>query len=148
MSRIKLKIPDTSLFSTEITVRISDINYGNHLGNEIVLSYMQETRLRFFRSLGYKDELNIEGIGTIQADAAIEYRGESFHGDIIRCTLFLGDIGKRSIDFYYVLENAVNGKLIARGKTGIAFYDYTLKTTVNIPQQLLEKVPRSAKLIS
>ncbi len=142
MSRIKLKIPDTPLFSTEITVRISDINYGNHLGNEMILSFMQETRLRFFQSLGYQDELNIEGIGTIQADAAIEYRGESFHGDIIKSRLFLGDLGKRSIDFFYLLENAENAKLIARGKTGIAFYDYTLKSTVSIPSGLLEKVQR------
>ncbi len=142
MSRIKLKIPDTRLFSTEITVRISDINYGNHLGNEMILSFMQETRLRFFQSLGYRDELNIEGIGTIQADAAIEYRGESFHGDVIKCSLFLGDLGRRSIDFYYVLENADNSRLIARGKTGIAFYDYKLKTTVSIPPALLEKVQR------
>lgn len=142
MSRIKLKIPDTRLFSTEITVRISDINYGNHLGNEMILSFMQETRLRFFQSLGYRDELNIEGIGTIQADAAIEYRGESFHGDVIKCSLFLGDLGRRSIDFYYVLENADNSRLIARGKTGIAFYDYQLKTTVSIPPALLEKVQR------
>lgn len=142
MSRIKLKIPDTRLFTTEITVRISDINYGNHLGNEMILSFMQETRLRFFQSLGYRDELNIEGIGTIQADAAIEYRGESFHGDVIKCSLFLGDLGRRSIDFYYVLENADNSRLIARGKTGIAFYDYKLKTTVSIPPALLEKVQR------
>lgn len=142
MSRIKLKIPDTRLFSTQITVRISDINYGNHLGNEMILSFMQETRLRYFQSLGYRDELNIEGIGTIQADAAIEYRGESFHGDVIRCDLFLGDLGKRSIDFYYTMENAHNDRLIARGKTGIAFYDYSLKTTVSIPGALLEKVQR------
>lgn len=142
MSRIKLKIPDTPLFSTEISVRISDINYGNHLGNEMILSYMQETRLRFFQSLGYKDELNIEGIGTIQADAAIEYRGESFHGDTITCTLFLGEVGRRSIDFFYTLENVATEKLIARGKTGIAFFDYSLKTTVSIPQSLLEKVQR------
>lgn len=142
MSRIKLKIPDTSIFSTEITVRISDINYGNHLGNEMILSYMQETRLRFFQSLGYQDELNIEGIGTIQADAAIEYRGESFHGDVIKCTLYIGEMGRRSIDFLYTLENMEEEKLIAKGKTGIAFFDYALKTTVSIPQRLLEKVNR------
>ena len=142
MSRVRLKIPSTELFSTEISVRISDINYGNHLGNEMILSYMQETRLRFFQSLGYKDELHIENIGTIQADAAIEYRGEAFHGDSITCRLFLGDIGRRSIDFYYLLENTAKDTLIARGKTGIAFYDYALKSTVSIPTTLLEKVSR------
>lgn len=103
---------------------------------------MQETRLRFFQSLGYRDELSIEGIGTIQADAAIEYRGEAFHGDSINCRLFLGDIGRRSIDFFYVLENIANQTLIARGKTGIAFYDYEHRTTVSIPTALLEKVSR------
>ena len=59
---------------------ISDINYGNHLGNERVLAYMQETRLRYFQSLGYDDELHIEGIGTIQADAAIELPRRGFPG--------------------------------------------------------------------
>jgi len=142
MSRVKLKIPSIELFSTDINVRISDINYGNHLGNEMVLSFMQETRLRFFQSLGYRNELSIEGIGTIQADAAIEYRGEAFHGDTITCKLFLGEIGSRSIEFFYVLENTANQKLIARGKTGIAFYNYEQRTTVSIPTALLEKVSR------
>ena len=133
-------MPTQSIFETEISVRISDINYGNHLGNEQVLSYMQETRLRFFQSLGYKSELEIEGIGTIQADAALEYRGEAFHGDTVHCTLYIGEIGKRSIDFYYKLERKTDGQLIARGKTGIAFFDYTLRKTVSVPKPLLDKM--------
>ena len=140
MARVKLTLPTQSLFSTEIEVRISDINYGNHLGNEVVLSYMQETRLRFFQSLGYQDELHIEGIGTIQADAAIEYRGEAFQGDVLRCTLLLGEIGKRSIDFYYLLERNGDRQLIARGKTGIAFFDYALRKTVAVPTTVLDKI--------
>ncbi len=119
---------------------ISDINYGNHLGNDRVLSYMQETRLRFFQSLGYRDELEIEAVGTIQADAMIEYRGEAFQGDIIKCELFIGEIGKRSIDFYYLLSHAGKEQHIAKGKTGIAFYDYTQGSTVAVPAGFLEKV--------
>lgn len=119
---------------------ISDINYGNHLGNDRVLSYMQETRLRYFQSLGYRDELHIEGIGTIQADAAIEYRGEAFQGDKVNCELFAGDIGKRSIDFYYLLSHAIKGHVIARGKTGIAFFDYEKGSTANVPETFLERM--------
>lgn len=119
---------------------ISDINYGNHLGNDRVLSYMQETRLRYFQSLGYQDELHIEGVGTIQADAAIAYQGEAFQGDRIRCELFLGDIGKRSIDFFYKLSHAEKGHPVAQGKTGIAFYDYQQTSTVSVPEGFLTKV--------
>ena len=140
MSRVKIKLPEQVVFKTEITIQIADINYGQHQGNDRVLAFMQETRLRFFRSLGYQDELHIESIGTIQADAAIEYRGEAFYGDVLTCTLYLGDIGRRSIDFYYTLENKDNGRLVARGKTGIAFYDYQLTSTVNVPPALLAKI--------
>ena len=140
MSRVKIKLPEQPVFETEIAIQISDINYGNHLGNDRVLAFMQETRLRYFRQLGYQDELHIEGIGTIQADAAIEYRGEAFYGDVLRCSLYIGDIGRRSIDFYYKLENQATDKLVARGKTGIAFYDYQLTTTVNVPPVLLAKI--------
>jgi len=144
MSRVKIRLPERKLYETEITVMISDINYGNHLGNDRVLAYMQETRLRFFQSLGYRDELHIEGIGTIQADAAIEYRGEAFQGDTIKCELFVGDIGKRSIDFYYLLSNAVKGHLVARGKTGIAFFDYKQTSTVSVPEGFLKRIEEKA----
>ena len=140
MSRAKIRLPEPKLFETEITVMISDINYGNHLGNDRVLSYMQETRLRYFQSLGYRDELQIEGVGTIQADAMIEYRGEAFQADRIRCELFIGDIGRRSIDFYYLLSQAKTEQVVAKGKTGIAFYDYGLGSTVSVPAGFLEKV--------
>lgn len=143
MSRVKITLPERRIFETEILVMISDINYGNHLANDRVLLYMQETRLRFFQSLGYQNELSIEGIGTIQADAAIEYRGEAFHGDRLLSSLYLGEMGKRSIDFYYLLENQ-DQKVIARGKTGIAFFDYSLSTTCSIPTAFLEKVNRIA----
>ena len=140
MSRVKIRLPEQKVFETEITVMISDINYGSHLGNDRVLAYMQETRLRYFQSLGYRDELLIEGVGTIQADAMIEYRGEAFQGDSLSCELFIGDIGKRSIDFYYLINHAGSSQVIARGKTGIAFYDYEQKSTVSVPAGFLEKV--------
>ena len=47
MSRIKLALPDRWTFSTELPVRISDINYGGHLGNDAVLALAQEARVRF-----------------------------------------------------------------------------------------------------
>lgn len=125
MSRIKIKLPQTKVFETDLSVRISDINYGGHLGNDSVLSLMHEARYQFYKSLGYPNELNIDGIGTIQVDTAIQYKGEGFHGDFIKAEVFLGDVTAKSMDLYYRLSK--DSGEVALGKTGIAFYNYEVK---------------------
>jgi acyl-CoA thioester hydrolase len=84
MARITIDLPTSFLFSTEITVRATDLNYGNHVGNDRILSYMQEIRVEFYRHLGFKSELNIDGpVGQIITDAAVVYKSEGFMGDVI-----------------------------------------------------------------
>lgn len=140
MSRIKIKLPETKVFETTLAVRISDINYGNHLGNDSVLSLMHEARFQFYKSLGYTDELSIDGVGTIQVDTAIQYKGEGFHGDKIVAEVFLGDTTSKSMDLYYRLSIAGSSGLIALGKTGIAFFNYTEKKVSNMPNQIAKKL--------
>ena len=65
MARIKLHMPETYLFSTNIDVRITDLNYGNHLANDSLLSIIHEARVRFLNHFGYT-ELDIEGIGLVE----------------------------------------------------------------------------------
>ena len=64
MPRIKIKLPEKFIFRTEIPIRITDINYGGHLGNDSLLSIIHEARVRFLKSLGYS-ESNVEGVGII-----------------------------------------------------------------------------------
>ena len=47
MERIKLNLPEQFLFSTNIAVRITDINYGGHVGNDSFLSLIHEARQQF-----------------------------------------------------------------------------------------------------
>ena len=61
MPRIRLELPDRFHFRTSLTVRVTDLNYGRHLGNDAVLGLLHEARVRFLRSLGYA-ELDVEGV--------------------------------------------------------------------------------------
>lgn len=140
MSRIKITLPENKVFETVLKIRISDINYGNHLGNDSVLSLMHEARFRFYKSLGYTDELNIDGVGTIQVDTAIQYKGEGFHGDEVSISVFLGESSAKSMDLYYQLSTTNPDRLIALGKTGIAFYNYTTKKVSNMPDPIAQKL--------
>lgn len=55
MARLKLILPESFLFSTTIAVRITDLNYGNHLANDKVLSILHEARMQFFQHYGYSE---------------------------------------------------------------------------------------------
>ncbi|OEK02406.1 hypothetical protein BFP97_13135 [Roseivirga sp. 4D4] len=140
MSRIKISLPPTKVFETSLSIRISDINYGNHLGNDSVLSLMHEARFRFYKSLGYTDELSIDGVGTIQVDTAIQYKGEGFHGDQVTAEIYLGDTTSKSMDLYYRLSIKDSDKVIALGKTGIAFYNYAEGKVSNMPASIAKKL--------
>src|SRR5690242_1250044 len=102
--RIQLQLPATFSFQTEIPVRISDINYGNHLGNDAILSMMHEARVQFLKSLGYT-ELDLDGVGLIMSDSAIIYKGEGFYGDVLTVKVTATDFGKYGFDFMYLFTN-------------------------------------------
>src|SRR5690349_11593335 len=138
MARITIDLPDSFLFSTEITVRATDLNYGNHVGNDRILSYMQEIRVEFYRHLGFKSELNIDGpVGQIITDAAVVYKSEAFLGDVVIGSIAAADFKKYGFDYFYLLKNKHNDKEVARGKTGIVCFDYDKRKVASIPEKLL-----------
>ncbi len=141
MARIKIDLPQQFHFTTEMPIRIGDINYGGHLGNDAVLTLVHEARIRFLKQLGYS-ELNIEGSGIIMSDAAVVYRTEGFHGDILRIDVGVGEFGNAGCDFFYKLTNKETGQEIARAKTGIVFYDYSSKKSVAVPAKFRERFAR------
>ncbi len=44
MPRVELELPERFQFVTEIPLRITDINYGGHLGNDALLSLLHEAQ--------------------------------------------------------------------------------------------------------
>lgn len=125
------------MFTTELTIRASDLNYGNHVGHDSILTLMQEARINFYRSIGFQNELSFEGaVGQIIADATVQYKSESFLGDVLIVRIAVDDITKYGFDMLYQIENKSTGKEVARGKTGIVCFNYDLKKVASIPESL------------
>lgn len=137
--RIQLKDCEKYIFSTEIKVRITDLNYGNHLGNEKMLSYVQEARVDFLNTLGY-GELTFAGKGIIMTDAAVVYKSEAHSGDLLKIEIAIEDLTTMSFDFYYKITNIHTNKIVAMVKTGILCFDYQTKKICPIPQEAMEKL--------
>lgn len=139
MARIKLDMPDNYLFTAEIPLRISDINYGGHLGNDAVLSLIHESRVQFLRRYGYT-EMNVEGFGIIMTDTAIVYKAEGFYGDRIKVDVTIADFNKYGCDLYYLMSNKETAADVAHVKTGIVFFDYEQRKVVPLPEAFRENI--------
>ena len=137
MARIELNLPEIFDFSTDVRVRISDINYGNHLGNDALLSLVHEARLQFLQSRGFS-ELDIDGCGLILTDAVILYKSQGFHGDLLTILAAVGDFTKYGCDFFYKVIRKNGGKEVARAKTGIVFFDYNRQKVAPVPAAFLD----------
>ncbi|MGB0167367.1 MAG: thioesterase, partial [Luteibaculum sp.] len=68
MGRIKIELPPKFQFGTEITVRVGDLNYGNHLGNDSLLALLHQARVEYIKFLGAQSELDFFGSSLIMAD--------------------------------------------------------------------------------
>lgn len=141
MARIKITFPEHFNFSCQIPVRITDINYGGHVGNDTILTIVHEARMQFLKSLGYT-EMNFGGKGMIMADAAIEFKNELFYGDNVMVSVAVSEISKIGFDLIYKMENAseTSNKIVASAKTGMICYDYDIKKIIPIPEEALNKL--------
>ena len=139
MPRIKIVIPEKFIYNTEIPIRITDINYGGHLGNDSLLSIIHEARVRFLKHLGYS-ESNVEGTGIIMIDSAIQYKSEGFYGDELIIEIGVTDFTGIGCDFVYRLTNKNSKKEIAVAKTGIVFFNYEKRKTAPVPSEFRKKI--------
>lgn len=137
MARLSIEMPAQFLGSFYIPVRITDINYGNHTGNDAFVGILHEARMQWLHKYGYT-ELDIEGTGLIMSDLSVEFRNESFYGDVIEVKIGVGETGRVNFELLYLLQTQRNNEcvILARARTGMVCYDYGIKKVASIPEKL------------
>lgn len=146
MARIQIELPEHFEFSTKITLYLSHMNYGGHLDNALLLTIVSEARARYFQSLGHS-ELNIDGVGLIIADAALQYRSEAFHGEVMIVRMTAAEFSKYGCDLLWCMNEQSSRREVARGKTGIVFFDYSTRKMVPVPKSFLTR-PNAGNQVS
>ncbi len=140
MARIRIQLPDSFPFSTEIPLLLSHINYFNHLDNALLLGVVTEARVRFLQSMGHAEN-DIEGLGIIVADAGVQYRSEAFHGEVMVVEMSTADFHEHGCDFVWRMHDKASGREVARGKTGIVFFDYQARRKAPVPAGFRARFP-------
>jgi acyl-CoA thioesterase FadM len=135
MARITIELPHSFAFTTRIPVRITDLNYGGHVGNDTILSLIHEARVQYLRQYAY-DEKNFGGAGLIMSDASIVFKNELFYGETVQVSVAVTEISRASFDIVYLLEKESEGKkmIVAQAKTGMVCFDYDKRKITAVPE--------------
>ncbi len=134
MARIQLTLPEHFEFSSQHTVRVTDLNYGNHLGNDRLLALLHQARVEYIIYLGANSELDFFGTSLIMADVGIQFKAEAFLNDTLTIAVAHTNISRVGFELYYKVTRGET--LIATAKTGMVCFDYKAKKISPVPQLL------------
>jgi acyl-CoA thioester hydrolase len=133
MPRIRIELPEYLPFTTVLPVRVTDLNYGNHLGNHALLGLLHEARMQYMASIG-ASELSFFGVSLIMSDSAIEYKGEAFYGDMLRFEIGASEITRVGFELFYRVTKDDGNTPIALAKTGMICFDYEKRKVTAVPE--------------
>lgn len=136
MARLTLEFPDHSFcYQTQLTVRVTDINGANHLGNDSMISMISEARARFLFDYGIREA------GIIVTDLATTYRAEAHARDHLLFEVGVMDFNKYGGDIIFRITRPADGTLVAMAKSGFVFFDYQVGKVMPIPEAFRATFP-------
>jgi acyl-CoA thioesterase FadM len=143
MARLRLDFPeDQYCHSTQLTVRVTDINAANHLGNDSMISMISEARARFLFDFGIGESRD-GGTGIIVTDLATTYRNEAHARDQLLFETGVMDFNKYGGDIIFRISRPRDATLIAMAKSGFVFFDYQSRRVVPMPEAFRKKFPKA-----
>jgi acyl-CoA thioesterase FadM len=142
MARLTLEFPeDQYYYSTHLTVRVTDINGANHLGNDSMISMISEARARFLFDFGIEENRD-DGVGIIVTDLATTYRAEAHARDQLLFEVGVMDFNKYGGDITFRITRPRDQTLVAMAKSGFVFFNYKTGKVVRMPEAFHAKFGR------
>lgn len=137
MARIHIDFHEPPCFTCELPVRITDINYGNHLAHDRLVSMLHEARVQFFEAHAMH-ETDIDGVGIIVSDLAVRYLAETFYAQTLKIEISLAEPNRSACDMQYRVTDSASGSPVALAKTGLVFYNYERKRVQAMPERFAQ----------
>ncbi|MDH4568341.1 thioesterase [Pseudomonas sp. BN414] len=142
MARLSLHFPeDQYCYSTHLTVRVTDINGANHLGNDSMISMISEARARFLFEFGITETAE-DGVGIIVTDLATTYRAEAHARDQLLFEVGVMDFNRYGGDITFRITRPADGTLVAMAKSGFVFFNYRESRVVPMPENFRSTFPK------
>jgi acyl-CoA thioesterase FadM len=140
LARIKLARLDQYQSVYETSIEVTDLNYGNHLGNDALVGIIHRARVHFLQRLGASENnLGNGKTGILLADLVVNYKGEGFLFDKLVVESSIGEVRSKGFRMFHRIT-AAQGRLIALAEAGIVAFDYQKRNVVRIPEPFFSKI--------
>jgi acyl-CoA thioesterase FadM len=121
-------------FAGTYKVRVGDINYGGHMGNDKALLLFHDARIYFLEERGFS-ESDIGGPGLIMGDAHVFFKKEVFRGDELSVYIHIEDVKELSFVMHYkVMRDDIQ---VIHGHTKMIAFDYERRRIAKIPDAFI-----------
>lgn len=138
---MRIAIPEELKLVHEIImpIRWGDMDSYGHVNNTIYFRYMEQARVDWINSLGYKVAPVGESVIMINAFCNF-FMQLSYPGDLVLKT-FVGTIGKTSMDVFHTMTLTTKPDVLAaEGGTTLVWVDMNTGQSMPWPEHLLKKV--------
>ena len=131
------------VFQHPVEVRFRDCDPLGHVNNAAYLTYLEQARLFYWRSLwGFGLDAPDATPGVIMERAEIDYRLPAHYGQTLMVRIDLAAIGKTSFTYDYEILDEQQ-RVVASARTVQVMYDYRTRRPVPIPDEIRKKMQNS-----
>ena len=120
--------------STDLEVRFRDCDPMGHVNNAVYATYLEVGRQAYWQR--FPGGLDFRNAPFIVVHLEIDFRSPATVGEILRVSLRIPWISRRSFGMEYEIRSAESGRVVAEARSVQACYDYTAQAVVEVPEHL------------
>ncbi|HSH48012.1 MAG TPA: thioesterase family protein [Halomonas sp.] len=144
MQRVRLEFPDADLrHQHPLTVRITDMNYGRHLGHDAVISLLHEARANALEALGLS-EADMGGYPSVAADIAVQYQAEARWPDALVVDTAIPAPARKVVTVYHRIRRESDARVVATARINLMLVDRQSGRPVTIPDAVRQRLSGAA----
>lgn len=133
MERVKLDFPAEAVIHRHpLTVRVTDMNYGRHLGHDAIVSLLHEARVQAFAALNLP-EWDMCGYPSLVADLAIQYLSEARWPDALVIETAVPAPQGKALTIYQRIRQSESQKIVATARVNQLLIDLNTGAPVDVP---------------
>ncbi|PLT34562.1 thioesterase family protein [Bacillus sp. V5-8f] len=124
------------MHETEVTARFCETDALGHINNTSYFIYLEEARIKFFESLGYK--MDADDWNFILASIKCDFVNQGYFNQVLTIRTTVTRVGTKSFEINHDVVCSQTGELIAKGNAVMVFFDFKEQKSKAIPDLLRE----------